>query len=129
MLLEDLYKPIGGEMKQRLSVIVAFLAIYLLLPQVAFAQSDSDSSGGGALLFCGALLLINIAILVWVVQDANNRGSSAGAWLIIVLIFGVLGLLAYLVARPQGKLRECPHCGRKKPIRDQVCPHCGAKVV
>src|SRR5690554_4835998 len=112
-------------MPKKWVVLFVFLAL-LVTPQLTFAQgvsSGSDGGGGGVLLFCGAVLLLNIAILAWVVQDANNRGSSAGAWLIIVLIFGILGLLAYLVARPQGKLRECPQCGRKKPIRDQVCPH------
>jgi hypothetical protein len=110
--------------------LIVIVGLFLVFPQVALAQSeDGDALGGLSLtVCCGAVVLINIAILVWVIQDANNRGTGAGAWLLIVLIFGFLGLLAYLVARPQGKLVDCPNCGRKKPIRDQVCPHCGYKI-
>lgn len=117
--------------KRVIALLGLTFALLLTVNGVAFAQDDEGATIGGVSLWvcCGALLLTNIAILVWVVQDANNRGTSAGAWLIIVLIFGVLGLLAYLVARPQGKLVPCPNCGKDKPIRDQVCPHCGAKVV
>ena len=117
--------------KRVIALLGLTFALLLTVNGVAFAQDDEGATIGGESLrvCCGALLLTNIAILVWVVQDANNRGTSAGAWLIIVLIFGVLGLLAYLVARPQGKLVPCPNCGKDKPIRDQVCPHCGAKVV
>jgi ABC-type transport system involved in multi-copper enzyme maturation permease subunit len=111
--------------------ILLVLVVSLLLPQIAYAQDDDTGSALGAglyLLCCGAMFIVNIAILVWVVKDAQNRGASAGAWLLIVLIFGILGLLAYLVARPQGKLVACPNCGKNKPIRDQICPHCGARV-
>lgn len=117
---------------KRFLMILLVLAAVFMIPQVAYAQDDDTSAALGAtfwLVCCGASLLINIAILVWVIQDAQNRGASAGAWLVIVLIFGLWGLLAYLVARPQGKLVECPNCGKKKPIRDQVCPHCGQRVL
>lgn len=81
--------------------------------------------GSTALICCLAFFALNIALLVWVIKDANSRGTSAGAWLIIVLIFGILGLLAYLVARPQGRLINCPNCGMQRPITSLVCPHCG----
>jgi len=118
-------------MLKRTSVLFVLFALFVT-PQLAFAQSGSGDDtilGVSYLLCCGAILLLNIALLVWVIKDAQNRGASAGAWVFIVFLFGLLGLLAYLVARPQGKLVDCPNCGRKKPIRDQVCPHCGARVV
>ena len=102
----------------------------LLLPTTVFAQSGDDILGGamcwGVLL---AFVVINIALIVWVINDAQARGASAGAWIVIVLLFGFLGLLAYLVARPKGKLVPCPECGKKKPIADAICPHCGRRVV
>ena len=101
----------------------------LLLPTAALAQYEDTA---GTVFCCGAtlvVLVINVAILVWVIKDAQSRGASAGAWVVIVLLFGFLGLLAYLVARPKGKLVPCPECGRNKPITDAICPHCGKRVV
>jgi len=121
----------SAQIKKAIALLSLAFVFLLTLNGVAFAQDDEGATVAGVsyLVCCGIFLLVNILILVWVVQDANNRGTSAGAWLIIVLIFGILGLLAYLVARPQGKLVPCPNCGRSKPIRDQVCPHCGARVL
>jgi uncharacterized protein YhhL (DUF1145 family) len=120
-------------MKRFLNFIACGLGImailFLLLPTAVLAQSEDT---GGTVAICGilvVLLAINIALLVWVVKDAQNRGTSAGAWLVIVLLFGVLGLLAYLIARPKGKLVSCPECGKQKPITDAICPHCGKRVV
>lgn len=120
-------------MKHRILITACGLlaiALSLLWPTPLLADTAEDLIGstvciGGALLF----LIINIAILIWVIRDAQARGSSAGAWVIIVLLFGVLGLLAYLVARPKGKLVPCPECGKQKPITDTICPHCGKRVV
>lgn len=120
-------------MKQTLRTIAIGLRLaiisFLLSPSTAFAQSGDDSFGTGLCLIVLVLLAINIAILVWIVKDAQARGTSAGAWLVIVLLFGVLGLLAYLIARPKGKLVPCPECGKQKPIIDPICPHCGKRVV
>lgn len=113
-----------------LSLLALPAMLFLAVNGTALAQDDEGATVAGVSVWvcCGAILLLNLLILVWVVKDAQERGTSAGAWLMIVLIFGFLGLLAYLVARPQGKLVRCPNCGRNKPIRDQVCPHCGARV-
>jgi len=117
-----LYAVAGG---LRLVVVLS-----LLLPTTVLAQREEEFLGGvicwGTLLL---VLVVNIALLVWVIKDAQARGASAGAWIVIVLLFGILGLLAYLVARPKGKLVPCPECGKQKPITDAICPHCGKRVV
>lgn len=118
-------------LKNRLPIaLLAFLAS-IIPTSVVFAQTESEDTGGGIglLLCCGVILVINIALLVWVWNDANNRGSNGIVWSIIVLIFGVLGLLLYFIARPQGQLIACPDCGKKKPITQAICPHCGRRVV
>ncbi len=124
------------KIKQFKRLALASLCLFLLtIPTTtAFAQSEtSDSSGVGVILFwllcCGGILVINGLMLLWVWSDANNRGSNGVAWSIIVFIFGILGLLAYLVMRPQGQLLNCPECGKKKPITQPICPHCGKRVV
>jgi ABC-type transport system involved in multi-copper enzyme maturation permease subunit len=119
-------------MKRLLTIVLNALGLatiaFLMFPSTVYAQSDD--AGAAVLCLCGlGFLIVNIAILVWVIKDAQARGTSAGAWLIIVLLFGVFGLLAYLVARPKGKLMPCPACGKMKPIVDPICPHCGKRVV
>ena len=105
-------------------------AMSLLLPTSVLAQQGEGEGAMAGLCIVGLIVLaVNIAILVWVIKDAQARGTSPGAWLVVVLLFGVLGLLAYLIARPKGKLVPCPECGKKKPIGDPICPHCGKRVV
>jgi len=103
--------------------------LFLLSPSTALAQNGDDFAAAGLCLVGLIFLAVNIAILVWVIKDAQARGTSAGAWLVVVLLFGILGLLVYLIARPKGKLVPCPECGRRKPITDSICPHCGKRVV
>ena len=112
----------------------AALFVSYVSPSVVLAQSAEEAVGTavGLTVCIGAplaWLAIGVAGLVWVVKDAQARGSSAGAWVVILLVFGPIGLLAYLVARPKGKLVPCPECGRQKPIVDAICPHCGKRVV
>lgn len=104
--------------------------LFLISILAAHAKPLNDDNGGplgGAtvLICCAAFLILNVALLAWVAKDAGSRGASAGAWLVIVLLFGILGLLAYLVARPQGRLIACPNCSRQRPITSIICPHCG----
>ena len=78
----------------------------LLLPTAVFAQSE-DTDVAVALCYIGiviGVLVTYIAILDWVIKDAKKRGARAGCWFVIVLLFGVWGILVYLVARPKGKL-------------------------
>jgi hypothetical protein len=110
-----------------------FVFFLSLVPMsAALAQSSDDSDAGGLAIFlvcCGIYFLIGFAILAWVWNDANKRGSNGIVWAFVVIIFNLLGLLAYLVLRPQGKLVPCPECGEPKPIGHAICPHCGRRVV
>lgn len=44
--------------------------------------------------------IIAIFIAVWVYKDAEKRGKSGALWLIIVLITGIIGLIVWLLVRP-----------------------------
>ena len=88
------------------SVLGMAAMLSLLLPTTVFAQSEDTD---GAVTLCGiaigiVVLVTYIAILDWVIKDAKKRGARAGCWFVIVLLFGVFGILVYLVARPKGKL-------------------------
>lgn len=117
----------------RLSIIAAAALLPLLMPRLVQASSSSSGGAAGGVTCClvviAIIVVINIALLVWLMKDAQARGTSAGAWVLVVLIFGIVGWLAYLIARPKGKLVPCPECGRQKPIVDPICPHCGRRVV
>ena len=111
-------------------------ALYLH-PAVAWAQqprpmSDEQAAAacaacsGGFLFLIVAIIALNIAILVWVARDAKSRGmDSAAIWMILVMFTGVIGLIIYLLSRPQGNLVECANCQNKRLQASAKCPHCG----
>ena len=103
----------------------------------AMAQNDDASAAASAagcgicgsffLFFFLAIVALNIAILVWVARDAKARGLDNGVlWMLLVLFTGVVGLIVYLLARPQGNLIVCPNCGNKRLQAAVKCPSCGA---
>jgi uncharacterized membrane protein YhaH (DUF805 family) len=117
----------------RLLVCPAFLLSVL----TAAAQNDEPSAAASAatcgicgsffLFFFLAILALNIAILVWVARDAKARGLDNGIlWMLLVLFTGIVGLIVYLLARPQGNLMVCPNCGNKRLEAAVKCPSCGA---
>lgn len=58
------------------------------------------------LLFTVFWFVIAILICVWVYRDAKARGENAALWLIIVLLFGIIGLIIWLIVRPKEKAAE-----------------------
>ena len=109
-----------------------------------------------AFIIIGAVIL-EIYICVWVYRDAKKRNMDEVVWLIIVLIFGILGLIIYLIIRnpiepekgvqpvevistpseapipqeipKQRNTKYCSMCGAKIPIEAQFCSYCGNKIV
>ena len=55
------------------------------------------------------------------------KGSSFLLWFLIGLCLPVLGTLAALFWRWEGRepRRQCPECGNVVPLHDQVCMSCG----
>ena len=104
-----------------------------LLANFAFQHGD-DAAGGlaacGCMGFVGfivlAVIALNVALLVWVAKDAKNRGmDNAVLWMILVMLTGLIGLIIYILTRPQCNLIPCPHCGNKRMQVSAKCPHCG----
>jgi uncharacterized membrane protein YhaH (DUF805 family) len=101
----------------------------------AWAQQNEPNAPAAAAgcALCGTLIFIpvaivvlNIALLVWVARDAKSRGmDSAVIWMILVMFTSVLGLIIYLFSRPQGNLIQCRHCSNKRLQASAKCPHCG----
>jgi len=110
------------------------LAIPFVTSTVKAAQQPSGEEACAA---CGGLLVVvvgvviavialNIALLVWVARDAKSRGmDSAVLWMVLVMFTGLIGLVIYLLSRPQGALIQCTHCHNKRLQASAKCPHCG----
>ncbi len=50
------------------------------------------------------ILVLQIALVIWVARDAKARGMNGPViWMLIVFLMPVIGLLAYVFARPQGQ--------------------------
>jgi ribosomal protein L32 len=115
------------------------LLLPLLLPAAGAvaqyrSQDASSAAGAAGCAACGSFLLIlihaviaiDIALLGWVARDAKSRGmDGAVLWVLLVLFTGIIGLIIYIFARPQGALVPCPNCGNKRLEASLRCPHCG----
>ncbi|TFG07003.1 MAG: zinc-ribbon domain-containing protein [Promethearchaeota archaeon] len=96
--------------------------------------------------------VIQILLTVWTHKDAKARNMSADLWAVVVLIFGLLGLIIYLIVRspkaikgpeqarapqlvqkeeapaPQPTKKFCSECGSEVKGDAQFCPLCGNKI-
>ena len=118
-----------------------FLLILTGTTLTGLAQSDGDAAGAGAacgLMGCGILIYllvlavmlgIGIAILVvifrFIKRDAIARGMPNASTMPWLALLGLLGLVIYLLMRPQGNVLPCPTCGLQRMQGLAVCPHCG----
>ena len=123
-------------MKRSGSARLALVALLCSTPLLAFAQNDSPGDAASGLLGCGCcstfiaipivLIALNIALLVWVARDATARGmDSAVLWMLLVYFTSFIGLIIYILSRPQGDLVPCANCGNQKLQAAVRCPHCG----
>lgn len=91
------------ELREKLAK-VSWLGLPMLILWTSSPISQQDEELGfaifGGLMVCMVvMLIISILIAVWVYRDAKSRGMSGALWLIIVLLFGIIGLIIYLVVR------------------------------
>jgi uncharacterized membrane protein YhaH (DUF805 family) len=94
--------------------------------EAAAGCAACGACGGMMIIVPLAILVLNIALLVWVARDAKARSmDSAVLWMILVMFTGPVGLVIYVFSRPQGNLIQCQHCGNKRLQASSKCPHCG----
>jgi hypothetical protein len=115
---------------------LALVALLCSSPLAAFAQMNDGTGALSNLAGCGCcgsfvaipivIVVINIAMLVWVARDAKARGmDNAILWVLLVFFTSIIGLIIYILSRPQGNLVPCPNCGNQKLQASVRCPHCG----
>ena len=107
------------------ALILTFAIILLCSPALAAQRNPLGSACGGLLTLLLMISVINIIILVWVARDAKARGTNSVGWLLLVLVTGIVGLIVYIFARPQGELVVCSRCHNKKLAAMVKCPTCG----
>jgi uncharacterized membrane protein YhaH (DUF805 family) len=122
-------------MKSRNLLLRVLTVLALFIPLAGFAQYNPGDPAGGcaACGCCGTFifipivfLVISVALLVWVARDAKARGmDSAILWMLLVFFLNLIGLVIYLLSRPQGNLVPCPNCGNMRLQASVICPHCG----
>lgn len=97
-------------------------------------QRNSDAASAAACFGCAGFMVfiivgiiaLNIALLVWVARDAKSRGmDNSILWMVLVMITGLVGLIIYILVRPQGNLVPCAQCKMKRLEVSAKCPHCG----
>jgi ammonia channel protein AmtB len=116
-----------------MDLVLASSGVKMFAAAAAVIRSDDAAGACGCLGFFGFLgfivigfIALNIAILVWVAKDAKNRGmDNAVVWMLLVMLTGIIGLIIYLLVRPQGNLIVCPNCKNKRLQVSAKCPHCG----
>jgi hypothetical protein len=89
--------------------------------EVAADIADVAAVGVGASLF-GLWMLLP----TWVFVDARSRGvRRAALYAFLTVLSAVIGLVVYLIARPEDPSSlPCPGCG-KDVDGGAYCPHCG----
>ena len=49
---------------------------------------------------------ITIYLAVWIYRDAERRGREPALWLLIFLVSNILGLIIWLIVRPEKQTRS-----------------------
>ena len=119
----------------RLVRILSPAMLWLIPARRAFGQNEMEDAAalgvcatcsGVMLLIPITLLALNIYLLIWVAKDAKARGlDNSVLWMIVVLVFSLLGLVIYLYSRPKGELVKCANCGNMRLQTSAKCPSCG----
>ena len=72
-----------------------------------------DWMGGTIFCFvCCIFPILWIMIMWWVYKDAQLQGRNGGTWVILLLIFGPIAFIAYLIVRDKGSHRFKSHYRR-----------------
>ena len=124
-------------MKKTASLML-FLLTFASGARLALAQGGGDQACGA--LGCGVFAIVYILIILvvlggavaliifiikWIKRDATARGMPNADSVKWFGLLGLLGLLIYVLQRPQGNVMPCPSCGQSRMQGLPQCPHCG----
>lgn len=110
-------------------------------PSLVFGQSNGDPAGAACgLLGCGVFgiiylliiaaciaipITIDIFIIKWIRKDATARAMPNADTIKWLGLLNWLGLVIYLLQRPQTIVLACSRCGNPLMPGQTSCPRCG----
>lgn len=120
------------------SGIISFGGVMsVLLLQKSYDQSGDAGAACGAmgvffviwLLLFLVIMAVSIGIVIFIFRyikrDSITRGLPPDNSMKWLGLLGLLGLLIYVLKRPQGNVMPCPRCGKNRMQGLPRCPHCG----
>ena len=104
----------------------SFVVIVLIAEGSRYQHRDRDELVDLLTWLLAAFLIIgNVTAAAFVAEDAANRGHDSPAlWLLSVLLFNIVAIIAYLASRRPGRLVTCRICHNQRLNYAAVCPHC-----
>ena len=121
---------------KKVSSFVLLLSAVLASAVMTLAAPDDGAAACGV-MGCGivvwlimmvVVLGISITIIVlifkWIKKDATARGMPNANSMPWLALLGLIGLLIYVLSRPQGNVLPCPRCNQPRMQGLPVCPHC-----
>lgn len=92
-------------MSNRLIVLIVVIVAFGVLSALALAEvgylgiiAPHFQSFGGGQVFADLVIAL-VLVMIWMVQDARARGVNPWPYVLLTLVAGSFGPLAYLVAR------------------------------
>ncbi len=96
------------KIKKMLNTVGIVTITNSLIANALYAANDADSAaacgacGGGMIFLIILPIVIQVALLAWVVKDARSRGiESPIGWMVFVFFVPLIGILVYIFSRPQ----------------------------
>ena len=114
---------------------ITLLAALLGLNSQALAQDEGVACGMVGcgifvwLIFVGGMLAVGVLVIVlifkFIRRDSIARGLGPNSSMPWLALLGLLGLLIYVLQRPQGVVMPCRTCGKGRMQGFMNCPNCG----
>lgn len=78
--------------------------------------------------FLAVWAAVTAIICFYIFRDSKKHKMNTLLWVIIGLIFSILGLCAYFIAKNQAYKTRCPVCFAKTDEWSTFCSACGTKL-
>lgn len=72
--------------------------------------------------------IVSAAVGIYILIDSKKHKMNTVLWVVIGLVFNVIGLCAYFIARDKTDKGLCPVCGAKTEEWYTFCPQCDTKL-
>ncbi len=137
MLLSRPILVINHMKKLNVSALICTILVGPTMQAFGQSRNSGDPAAGCAavgvmmvvwvvmmLVIFGVAIGVIVFIVKWIGKDATLRGMPNAQSIKWLGLLGLLGLVIYLLQRPQGNAFPCPHCGKPRMQGLPQCPSC-----